>query len=73
MGSLRGVRPLPSRPHSAYGLDRMTTLQFIVMVAGFVAQMGGLAFLGVLVYRQGHRVTPGEAAIFLEMRKLLEQ
>ena len=58
----------------------MTTLQFIVMVAGFLGQIAGLGFLGVLVYRQGRelaalgeRVSPGEAAIFLEMRKLLER
>ena len=51
----------------------MTTLQFAVMVLGFAAQMGGLAFLGVLVYRQRHAFTPGEAAIFMEMRKLLER
>jgi len=58
----------------------MTTVQFAVMVLGFAAQMAGLAFLGVLIYRQGRelaalgeRVSPGEAAIFLEMRKLLER
>ena len=64
---------MPSRPHSAYGLDRMTTVQFAVMVLGFAAQMAGLAFLGVLIYRQRHAFTPGEAAIFMEMRKLLER
>ena len=49
----------------------MTTVEFAVMVAGFLGQIAGLAMLGVLVYRQGQRVTPGEAAIFLEVRKLL--
>lgn len=58
----------------------MTTVQFAVMVLGFAGQIAGLAMLGLLVYRQGRelvalreRVSPGEAAIYLEMRRVLER
>jgi len=60
----------------------MTTVEFTVMVAGFAIQVGGLGFLGVLVYRQGRglaatlarmaeRVSPGEAAIILQQQRLM--
>jgi hypothetical protein len=50
----------------------MTPLEFIVMVAGFTVQVAGLVYLARILHAMRHSFTPGEAAIFKEMRRLLE-
>jgi cobalamin biosynthesis protein CbiD len=45
------------------------SLELLAILVTGAVQLAGLAFLGSLVYRQGLRVSPGEAAILLEARK----
>jgi hypothetical protein len=47
-------------------LDALT----LVVVLGFLLQLAGVTFLGLLVYRQHREFSAGEAAIFLDQRKL---
>jgi len=50
----------------------MTTLQVFIMVAGFTIQVAGLFGIAWMIHRQDNRFSPGEAAIYKEMRRVLE-
>lgn len=50
----------------------MTPVEFVVMVAGFTVQIAGLVYLARILHAMRAGFTPGEAAIFKEMRRLLE-
>jgi hypothetical protein len=51
----------------------MSTVEFLAMVIGFTIQAGGLGYLIWIDYRARNTFTPGEAAIFKEMRRVLEE
>jgi len=49
------------------------TLELIVSVVGFTLQIAGLAYIARILHVMRNEVSPGEAAIFLEMKRLLNE
>ena len=47
------------------------SLELIVSVVGFTLQIAGLAYIARILHLMRNEVSPGEAAIYLEMKKLV--